>query len=91
MKKKRERLQQSILAVVDRQIQDNDPPATKETYERLRNQGFADREARKLIGYVVATEVFAVMKEGRRYDEKKYLAALRNLPTLPWEKTDEAE
>jgi hypothetical protein len=91
MGEKGKRLQQSILAVVDRQIQDNDPPATKETYERLRNEGFADKEARKLIGYVVATEVFAVIKEGRRYDEDKYLAALRNLPALPWEKTDNAE
>ena len=81
-----ERLQKAILEVINTQIRDNDPPETKQTYERLQREGFSERDARKLIGYVVATEVFAVLKENRRYDREKYIAALKMLPRLPWEK-----
>jgi len=34
---------------------------------------------------VVATEVFAVLEENRQYDQEKYIAALNDLPRLPWE------
>ena len=81
-----ERLQKAILEVINTQIRDNDPPETKQTYERLQREGFSERDARKLIGYVVASEVFAVLKENRRYDREKYIAALKMLPRPPWEK-----
>ena len=48
--------------------------------------GYSEEEALKLIGYVVASEVFSVFREDRRYDENKYIAALKALPKLPWEK-----
>jgi hypothetical protein len=66
------RLRKAILEVIHTQIRDNDPPETKQTL--------------RLIGYVVASEVFSVLKENRQYDRKKYISALNNLPRLPWEK-----
>jgi hypothetical protein len=33
----------------------------------------------------VVNEIFEVMKQGKPYDEARYLAALRRLPKLPWE------
>lgn len=86
MPSENERLQKAILEVINTQIRDNDPPETKQTYERLQREGFSDRDARKLIGYVVASEVFAVLKENRRYDREKYIGALKMLPRLPWKK-----
>jgi hypothetical protein len=80
-----QRLRQAIIEVVNAQLKENDPPETKQTLERLRRQGFTEQEALKLIGYVVASEVFAVLKEGRPYDAQKFLAALQALPTLPWQ------
>ena len=80
------RLRAAILEVINTQVRDNDPPETKQTLIRLRDQGFSEEEALKLIGYVVASEVFSVLKENRQYDRAKYLAALNNLPRLPWEK-----
>ncbi len=79
------RLKEAILEVVRTQLRKNDPPETKQTLERLRGEGFSEKEALKLIGYAAATEVFAVMKEGRPYNEKKYLAALQALPKRPWD------
>jgi rRNA processing protein Krr1/Pno1 len=80
------RLRQAILEVINTQIRENDPPETKQALVRLQAQGFSEDEALKLIGYVVASEVFSVLKENRRYDMEKYIAALNDLPRLPWEK-----
>ncbi len=81
-----ERLRQAILEVIKNQIKKNDPPETKQTLIRLQENGFSEEEALKLIGYVVASEVFTVLKDNRKYDREKYVSALKALPKLPWEK-----
>jgi hypothetical protein len=81
-----QQLKKVILEVIDTQIKDNNPPETKKTLIRLQENGYPEEEAIKLIGYVVASEVFAVFREDRRYDENSYIAALKALPKLPWEK-----
>ncbi|UCD65470.1 MAG: hypothetical protein JSW69_05435 [Deltaproteobacteria bacterium] len=81
-----ERLRAAILEVINNQIRDNNPPETKQALIRLQEQGLSEEEALKLIGYVVASEVFSVLKENRQYDKEKYITALNNLPELPWEK-----
>ena len=80
------RLRKAILEVINTQIRDNDPPETKQALIRLQDQGFSEEEALRLIGYVVASEVFSVLKENRQYDKEKYISALNYLPRLPWEK-----
>ncbi|MFC1845400.1 hypothetical protein ACFLZ5_11525 [Thermodesulfobacteriota bacterium] len=81
-----EKLRKSILEVINTQIKDNDPPETKQAFDRLRGEGFSEEETLKLIGYVVASEVFTVLKENRPYDHEKYISALKALPKLPWKK-----
>jgi len=80
------RLRTAILEVINNQIKDNDPPETKQAFDRLRKEGFSEEETFKLIGYVVASEVFTVLKENRSYDKIKFISALNALPKLPWEK-----
>jgi len=81
-----QRLREAVLEVINHQIRDNDPPETKQAFIRLKEQGFSEQEALKLVGSVVVTEVFSVIKENRQYDKEKYISALNNLPRLPWEK-----
>ena len=81
-----QQLRKAILEVINNQIRYNDPPETKQTLDRLLQEGFSKEETFKLIGYVVASEVFTVLKESRRYDKVKYISALNALPKLPWEK-----
>ena len=88
MPRENEILRQAILEVINNQIRDNDPPETKQTYDRLQKEGFSKKETLKLIGNVVASEVFAVLKENRKYDNDKYIAALKALPDLPWDEKD---
>ena len=78
-------LNKAVLEVVENQIKGNDPPETRETYERLRSEGHSDAEARRLIGVVVAAEIFDILKESRPFDEESFVAALRRLPKLPLE------
>jgi hypothetical protein len=80
-----ERVKATILEIVDNQLKDNTPPETNETYQRLLNQGFSSEEARGLIGAVVGSEIFEVMKKKRSYNQKRFIKALRKLPKMPWE------
>lgn len=81
----KEKVRAAILEVVDNQLRDNTPPETRKTYQRLLQEGFSDKEARKLIGAVVSSEIFEVLKEKRPYDQKRFVAALERLPKMPWE------
>jgi hypothetical protein len=76
-------LHKLILDVVDKQIRQRNPPATKETYDRLINEGVTQSEARRLIGCVVASEMFDILKQQKPFDESRFVKALHRLPTLP--------
>ena len=73
------RLQKLILEVVNNQLRDNDPPITKEVYEKLIKAGYSVREAKEKIGAVVLTEIYDVMKENQSYDESRYQNALEEM------------
>jgi hypothetical protein len=77
-------LRSAIFEVINNQIRDGTPPETKETYDRLLSEGYSKEEVMKYIGAVVSSEIFAVLKEGRTYDNERYVAALKALPRLPW-------
>jgi len=76
-------LQSAILQVINNQIRANDPPETKQTYERLLKEGFDKEETRRLIGQAVAVEIFHVLKSGKPYNRDRYVKALSRLPELP--------
>ncbi len=73
-------LTEAILAVVDQQMRDHNPPETQRTFERLVALGYAPEDARRLIGNVVAQEIFAVMQREEVYNEQRYIQALQGLP-----------
>ena len=73
-------LTDAILAVVDQQMRDNTPPETQRTFDRLVALGYAPHDARRLIGNVVAQEIFAVMQREEAYHEQRYIRALQGLP-----------
>jgi len=81
-----EKLNEQIFEIINNQLRDNDPPETKETIERLREQGFDDLQARQLIGQCLAVELFNVMKFGEPYNHKRYIKNLLALPKEPFEK-----
>ena len=73
-------IQKAILDVVENKIRENNPPATKKTFDRLLKDGHSKDDAMKLIGSAVATEIYEVLKNKKPFDEKRYVKALMELP-----------
>jgi len=78
-------LKSAILEVVENQLQANDPPETRQTYDRLISEGYSEVEAKKLIGCVVSLEVFDVLKKQEPFNPERFAKALNELPKLPWD------
>ena len=79
----RERLRSLLLETVETQINDGEPPETRETLERLMSEGYSEQEALHLIGCAMSVEIFGIIKNSQPYDEARYLKALKDLPELP--------
>lgn len=73
------RLKKTILEVVDNQLKANDPPCTKDTYEKLMNAGYSKSEAKDKIGAVVLTEIYDILKKGQPFDEERYKSCLEEM------------
>lgn len=73
------RLKKIILEVVENQLRENDPPVTRQAYQKLLDAGYSAREAKEKIGAVVLTEIYDVLKENQSYDEKRYGLALEEM------------
>lgn len=56
-------LRGAIMEVVENQLRNNDPPQTRQTFERLIDAGYTEEEAKRLIGCVVSAEIFDVLKK----------------------------
>lgn len=73
------RLKKSILEVVDNQLKANDPPCTKDAYEKLVAAGYSKSEAKDKIGAVVLTEIYDILKKGQAFDEERYRSSLEDM------------
>ena len=78
-------LKAAVLEIVDNQLRANDPLETRSTLERLIAEGHSEKDAKMLIGCVVTSEIFDVMKNKEEFDLDRFVAALNRLPQLPWD------
>ena len=79
-------LRQAILEVVQNQIRDNDPPETRQTFERLRAAGYPADEARRLLATAVAVEIFHLMRDHESFNRERFVRNLAHLPREPWDR-----
>jgi hypothetical protein len=77
--------QEAVFEIIENQLRDNNPPITKETYTRLKSDGFSHDDTMKLIGCAMTTEIYEIIKQSQPFDEERYAQNLKNLPELPWE------
>ena len=73
-------MREIFMGIIDNQIRDNDPPETKQTLDRLISEGFSEKDAMEMIGCVVISEIFNVLKSKKEFDEARYIEALNKLP-----------
>ncbi len=79
----REIIREAILEIVENQISGNDPPETRETYERLQGLGYSEEDARIYISRAVVVEIWNVLHENEPFNHERFLNNLRNLPKEP--------
>ena len=75
----------AYMEVVDNQLRDNDPPETRTTFDRLKNEGFNELNAKKLIAQAIAAETFWIMKKKEMFNLKRFVNNLKRLPEEPEE------
>lgn len=85
MKKNNPYLQAAIFEVVENQMAAGEPPETKETFERLLEERFSKKDAKKLIGQAVCVEIYCIGKNREEFNRERYRRNLRNLPKEPEE------
>jgi len=82
-------LRRAVFSIVNNQIRNNDPPETRQTFERLIADGRSRSEARRLIATAVVVEIFDIMKHDKPFDKDRFLKNLARLPEEPWDDEDE--
>jgi hypothetical protein len=55
-------LRAAIYEALGNQLKNNDPPETRQTYERLLGEGIEAEEVKRLIGCVLCAEISDIMK-----------------------------
>lgn len=77
--------QEQILQIVDNQLKSNEPPETRQTYDRLLQSGITDKNARIYIGQCVAIEIYNVLKYQQAFNQKRFIGNLNKLPEEPFD------
>lgn len=85
MKKSNPHLKESLMDVVDNQLRDDDPPETRQTFNRLISQGISEEDAKIYIGQAVCVEILDIMRNRKEFNKERFI---RNLKRLPDESTE---
>lgn len=76
----------TLIEAIENQIESDNPPAAKATFDKLTLVGYEKEEILNLMAHVLAVEIDAILEEDRAFNTEWYEAALRALPELPPEK-----
>ena len=76
----------TLIEAIENQIESDNPPAAKATFNKLTLVGYEREEILNLMAHVLAVEIDAILEEDRALNTEWYEAALRALPELPPEK-----
>jgi uncharacterized hydantoinase/oxoprolinase family protein len=68
---------EAVFDVINNQIQDNNPPETKQTYDRLMKEIKNHDEVMKYIGVVMMAEILDILKSKKPFNKKKIYRTLK--------------
>ena len=72
-------LKRTLLTVVDNQLSDNNPPVTRETFERLQAERYTAKQPKEKIAAILVEDIYEVMTTKKAHDEEAYEARLKAL------------
>ena len=73
----------TLTQAIENQIEADNPPAAKATFNKLTLVGYERDEILNLMAHVLAVEIDKMLDEDRAFDTQWYETALRALPELP--------
>ena len=76
----------TLIEAIENQIEADNPPAAKATFNKLTLVGYERDDILELMAHVLAIEIDALLDQDRPFDTQWYETALRALPELPPEK-----
>jgi hypothetical protein len=71
-----------FLDTVLKQIDSNDPPEARSTYERLKGTGLSESEALPLMTAALRSEMTRMIQQSKDFDTPSYVELLKKLPSL---------
>ena len=72
-------LKETLIEVIENQLRLGDPPATRETLERLLAAGHSRPHALALISAALLTELNEMLRDQKNYDAARYARRLARL------------
>ena len=69
--------------MVKNQLEANDPPQTRETFDRLVSEGISEEDAKVYVAQAVCVEVYETLRENKPFNLQRYLRNLKRLPQGP--------
>ncbi|MGD0339020.1 MAG: hypothetical protein ABSB78_09545 [Bacteroidota bacterium] len=73
-------LKSVYLDAVESQLRNNNPPETRETLERLREEGLSEDDAKLLIASAIAAESYFILKSRTEFNLERFVRNLKRLP-----------
>ncbi|QOQ74683.1 hypothetical protein IMF22_24900 [Pseudomonas poae] len=73
----------TLTQAIENQIESDNPPAAKATFNKLTLVGYERDDILNLMAHVLAVEIDKMLEEDRAFDTEWYETALRALPELP--------
>jgi hypothetical protein len=70
----------AMLDTVLNQINTNDPPEARDTYDRLIDGGASNSQALQLMSAVLKAEMARMLTEATPFDNERYSEALKKIP-----------
>jgi len=76
--------EEAVLEAINNQIENNDPPETKKTYDRLMKEIRNHDEVMEYLGVVMRSEILDILKSKKPFNRKRYVERLNKLPDVSW-------
>ena len=73
----------TLIEAIENQIESENPPAAKATFNKLTLVGYEREDILNLMAHVLAFEIDNMLVEDRAFNSEWYERALRALPELP--------
>lgn len=73
----------TLTQAIENQIESDNPPAAKATFNKLTLVGYEREDILNLMAHVLAVEIDAMLEEDRPFNTDWYETALRAPPELP--------